>query len=113
MNGYELIITKDAEKDIRSFARSGDKSSARKVNDLLNELRVHPYTGTGKPEPLKDNWSGYWSRRINKKDRLIYAVEEDRSSLPLSKRKNIMTISNQGFNLLITAFNSISVKLFP
>lgn len=78
MNGYELIITKDAEKDIRSFARSGDKSSARKVNDLLNELRVHPYTGTGKPEPLKDNWSGYWSRRINKKDRLIYAVEEDR-----------------------------------
>ena len=78
MNGYELIITKDAEKDIRSFARSGDKSSARKVNDLLNELRVHPYTGTGKPEPLKDNWSGYWSRKINKKDRLIYAVEEDR-----------------------------------
>ena len=74
MNGYELIITKDAEKDIRSFARSGDKSSARKVNDF----RVHPYTGTGKPEPLKDNWSGYWSRRINKKDRLIYAVEEDR-----------------------------------
>ena len=59
MNGYELIITKDAEKDIRSFARSGDKSSARKVNDLLNELRVHPYTGTGKPEPLKDNRSGY------------------------------------------------------
>ena len=40
MNGYELIITKDAEKDIRSFARSGDKSSARKVNDLLVWLLV-------------------------------------------------------------------------
>lgn len=53
MGGYELVVIKDAEKDTRSFARSDDKSGARKVNDLSNELRVHPYIGTGKPEPLK------------------------------------------------------------
>lgn len=78
MKKYQLIITSVAEKDIRSFGQSGDKVSAKKVNSLLDELREHPYTGTGKPEQLKGNWSGYWSRRINKKDRLIYAVEEDR-----------------------------------
>lgn len=78
MNNYKLIITDEAKRDLASFARSGDKSSAKKANNLLNELREHPYTGTGKPEPLRGNWSGYWSRRINKKDRLIYAVEEDR-----------------------------------
>lgn len=75
---YALIITEEAKIEIASFARIGDKSSAKKLNDLLNELREHPYTGTGKPEALRGNWSGYWSRRINKKDRLIYTVEEDK-----------------------------------
>lgn len=75
---YTLIITEDAKIDIASFSCTGDKAGAKKVNVLLDELREHPYTGTGKPEPLRGNWSGYWSRRINKKDRLIYTVEEDR-----------------------------------
>lgn len=75
---YTLIITEEAKIEIASFSRAGDKAGAKKVNALLNELREHPYTGTGKPEPLRGNWSGYWSRRINKKDRLIYSVEEDK-----------------------------------
>ena len=44
---------------------------------ILNELKDHPYTGSGNPEPLKFELSGYWSRRINKKDRLIYEVHDD------------------------------------
>lgn len=75
---YEVIPTKQALEDIESFRRAGDKASLKKIYASIEELYEHPYTGTGKPEPLKDNWSGYWSRRINKKDRLIYAVEEDR-----------------------------------
>lgn len=75
---YTLIITEEAKIEIASFSRADDKAGAKKVNVLLNELREHPYTGTGKPESLRGNWSGYWSRRINKKDRLIYAVEEDK-----------------------------------
>ena len=75
---YEVIPTKQALEDIESFRRAGDKASLKKIYALIEELYEHPYNGTGKPEPLKDNWSGYWSRRINKKDRLIYAVEEER-----------------------------------
>ena len=44
---------------------------------ILNELKEHPYTGTGNPEELKYELSGFWSRRINKKDRLIYEVQEE------------------------------------
>lgn len=59
MNNYKLIITNEAKRDLASFARSGDKASVKKANDLLNALCEHPYTGTGKPEPLRGNWSGY------------------------------------------------------
>lgn len=49
---YKLIITEKAKVDIASFSSTGDKAAAKKVNALLNELREHPYTGTGKPEAL-------------------------------------------------------------
>ena len=44
---------------------------------MLEELENHPTTVIGKPEPLKYELSGYWSRRINQKDRLIYRIEEE------------------------------------
>ena len=75
---YKVIPTQQALDDIESFKQGGDKKSLKKIYALIEELYEHPYTGTGKPERLKGNWSGYWSRRINKKDRLIYAVEEDK-----------------------------------
>lgn len=45
--------------------------------NLFEELKLHPYEGTGKPEALVGNYSGYWSRRINQKDRLIYCVKDE------------------------------------
>ena len=45
-----------------------------KINTLLRECQRHPFTGTGKPEPLKRNLQGYWSRRISQKHRLVYRV---------------------------------------
>jgi toxin YoeB len=58
--------------------KSGNKSVIRRIEKIFVELSNTPYEGTGKPELLKYNFAGYWSRRINKKDRIIYKVIEDR-----------------------------------
>jgi len=55
-----------------------DRKTLRKINKLITDIeRNGAAEGTGKPEPLKDNLSGYWSRHINEKDRLIYRINED------------------------------------
>ncbi|MBR6092505.1 MAG: Txe/YoeB family addiction module toxin [Bacteroidales bacterium] len=57
---------------------NGDESSKNKIKRLLQEISEHPKTGTGKPEALSHNLAGLWSRRINKKDRIIYQIFDDR-----------------------------------
>ncbi|MFW0717643.1 Txe/YoeB family addiction module toxin [Pedobacter sp. N23S346] len=52
-----------------------DKSIVKKINTLLKEIERTPFEGTGKPEPLKHQYSGWWSRRINLEHRLVYKVE--------------------------------------
>lgn len=74
---YTIEFLPKAKEDLKSLKNSGNKSAYRKVNSLINELREHPTTGTGQPEPLKYELSGYWSRRIDKKNRLIYRIEEE------------------------------------
>lgn len=74
---YSLNLSPRAQRDIEALRKAGDKVSIKKINTLLVELVEHPYTGTGKPEDLKGNLSGLWSRRINQKDRLVYKVEEE------------------------------------
>ena len=54
-----------------------DKSRLRKINSLIKECQRTPFTGTGKPEPLKNDLSGYWSRRIDKEHRLVYRAEDN------------------------------------
>lgn len=73
---YSLIFTEQAKKDIQYHKKSGSIIIYRKIQLLLNELTEHPFTGTGKPEPLKYNLTGFWSRRITKEHRLIYEVIE-------------------------------------
>ncbi len=51
-----------------------DKTILNKINSLIKECQRHPYAGTGKPEPLKGDRSGFWSRRINREHRLVYRV---------------------------------------
>ena len=74
---YELIISEDAEKDFLKHRKSGDKAAILKLNDLLNELREHPYSGTGKPKPLGHDRAGQWSRKITSKHRLVYSVDDE------------------------------------
>ena len=76
MGKFRVEITKEAKKDIEKHLKSGNKTSINNIAKILVELTASPYEGTGKPEPLKYDYLGYWSRRINQKDRLIYRVEE-------------------------------------
>lgn len=49
----------------------------KRINSLLREIARTPFEGTGSPEPLRHNWSGYWSRQIDREHRLVYRVEGD------------------------------------
>ena len=74
---YSLRLTPDAINDIQRHKKSGDKKLLHKIGVLLEELKEHPRTGTGKPQKLKHDLEGFYSRRINKKHRLIYEIEEE------------------------------------
>ncbi len=71
---YQLDFTDKAKDDIDLIKKSGNKSVLIKLLALLEELVEHPFTGTGKPEPLKHSLTGLWSRRINREHRLVYEV---------------------------------------
>lgn len=51
-----------------------DKRTLKRVNDLLQDISRNGYAGIGKPEPLKGNFSGFWSRRIDEKNRIVYRI---------------------------------------
>ncbi len=74
---YRIELTPKAEEELVALGKSGDKASVKKVYRLFEKLKLHPYEGTGKPEALVGNYTGYWSRHINRKDRLIYRVKEE------------------------------------
>lgn len=59
------------------YWQNTDKKTLQQINKLIRQCQRTPYEGIGKPESLKGNLSGWWSRRINHKDRIIYRVEED------------------------------------
>jgi len=54
-----------------------DKKILRRINDLLKDIDRHPFMGIGKPEPLKGNKQGYWSRRVDEANRIVYKIERD------------------------------------
>ena len=59
------------------FWQKNDKQKLKRINDLLKDISRNPYEGIGKPEPLKFNYAGFWSRRIDEEHRLIYRVVDD------------------------------------
>ncbi len=52
-----------------------DKKIIKRINKVIEDIKRNPFEGLGNPEPLKYNWSGFWSRRIDQEHRLVYAVE--------------------------------------
>ncbi len=72
----KLAWTDEAWKDY-VYWQTQDKKSLKRINKLLDDIRRNdPFKGIGKPEPLKENLSGFWSRRIDDTNRLVYAVDE-------------------------------------
>lgn len=69
-----LAWTKEAWKDYVYWLNQ-DKKTLRRINKLISDTQRTPFEGIGKPEPLKENLSGFWSRRIDESNRLVYAVE--------------------------------------
>ncbi len=73
----EIIYSPQALEDVEYWKKSGNKAIMNKITSLLEDIAEHPFTGIGKPEPLKYDLAGYWSRRINSEHRIIYSVHED------------------------------------
>ena len=59
------------------FWQSQDKKTLKRINQLLQDIARNGYDGIGKPEPLRENLSGFWSRRIDAKNTLVYRISED------------------------------------
>lgn len=74
---YQLEFSGQANRDIDFHKKSGNKALLKKLFQLLEELTEHPSSGSGKPEQLKHNLAGYWSRRINHEHRLVYKILEN------------------------------------
>lgn len=74
----EIIFLEQAEKDRAYWKKSGNTAVMKRITALLQDISRHPYTGIGKPEPLKYDLSGLWSRRITAEHRLIYRVEDEK-----------------------------------
>jgi len=76
----QIKFEADALTELDEWVRSNPKIASR-ILDLIQEICKSPFQGKGKPEPLKHKFKGYWSRRINDEDRLIYSVNEETVSI--------------------------------
>ena len=76
----KVSFAKVADEDYRYWKRK-DRKVFEKINALLKDIEQHPFTGIGKPEPLRHELSGWWSRRITKVHRLVYRVESNKISV--------------------------------
>lgn len=54
-----------------------DRKTLKRINTLIKDIQRQPFDGLGDPEPLRHQWSGYWSRRIDREHRLVYKVTDD------------------------------------
>lgn len=70
-----LSWTREAWSDYL-YWQTQDKKTLRRINKLVRDAQRSPFEGLGKPEPLKENLSGFWSRRIDDTHRLVYAVDD-------------------------------------
>lgn len=70
-----VVFESNAFEDFNNWARQ-DKKLHKKIIELIRDINRSPFAGLGKPEPLKHELSGYWSRRINDEHRLVYKVTE-------------------------------------
>jgi toxin YoeB len=79
----EIIYSLKALEDISYWKKTGNKGVQKKITALIEDIEKHPYTGIGKPEGLKHQMSGSWSRRITLEDRLVYSVNIENNTIEI------------------------------
>ena len=72
----ELVLTDPAKADLAYWKKSGNVKVQNRITKLIEDTLKHPFTGIGKPEPLKGDLQGKWSRRITDEHRMIYKVSD-------------------------------------
>lgn len=70
----EVVLLKKAKKDRDYWKQTGNEKIMNRITALLKDIERHPFTGLGKPEPLKGNLQGKWSRRITDEHRMVYSI---------------------------------------
>jgi toxin YoeB len=78
----KLVFSDQAWKDYQYWVSTNDKVRDR-INELIKQCKRTPFKGTGKPEPLKGDLTGWWSRRISQEDRMVYRVSGSGNSQSL------------------------------
>ncbi|HEX8023817.1 MULTISPECIES: Txe/YoeB family addiction module toxin [Mucilaginibacter] len=73
----EIDLYEKAIRDFEYWKKSGNKAIQKKISQIFNDMKAHPFEGIGKPEPLKYKLTGKWSRRINSEHRIIYDVVDE------------------------------------
>ena len=76
----KILFAENAWEDYLYWQKT-DKKILKRINQLIRDIQREPFKGIGNPEPLKFNWTGYWSRRINLEHRLVYKVQGDTLSI--------------------------------
>lgn len=99
---YQLEFTDQAKEDIEALKKAGNIALLKKIRSLLIELTEHPFSGTGKPEPLKYSLEGCWSRRINREHRLVYEVVNNTRFYTFCKRTLLKKVKYKLYETSIT-----------
>ena len=71
----EIRLIDESEKDLTHWEKTNNSKILKRISELFTSMLESPRKGIGKPEPLKHNLSGYWSRRIDKENRIVYRIE--------------------------------------
>jgi toxin YoeB len=72
----KIVFAETAWEDYLYWQQT-DQKILKRINNLIKDISRSPFEGVGDPEPLRHNWSEFWSRRINKEHRLVYTVENN------------------------------------
>ena len=75
----QVEFSDKAKADLDFWIKSGNKGILKKIYSLIEDIQLHPYQGIGKPEQLKHQLIGRWSRRINQEHRIIYKVTNEKT----------------------------------
>ena len=94
-----LKFTEDAWADY-CYWQTQDKKMLKRINKLIKDIQRDPFTGIGKPEPLKYDYQGVWSRRIDAENRLIYMMDGDSVAFLSFKERLLLSLLKGGLFLI-------------